>query len=223
MLASAPWSLAWWPKAHYHHLYCHFCHWPLIITIIFFVPSGASSATTEAVGTRLTAAEVAASSVPAVFSSDASLSSSESSRMMTLPSLGGPRMSQLWSPKSFLANSASREVSAMKFSSSEYKERSIIGAFPEEPSCSKTSEQGQQEEIFDGDPGGGGDPDGVDGGVLVSLGKGFPSGEGERSCLMPRKEMGDGSRWGTNEIFIAERMPYCYSNGCHHVFRASNQ
>jgi hypothetical protein len=73
----------------------------------------------------------------------------------------------------------------MKFSSSENKERSIIGAFPEEPPYSKTGEQGQWEEISDGDPGGGGDPNGTDGGVLASLGEEFPSGEGERSHLMP--------------------------------------
>jgi hypothetical protein len=103
--------------------------------------------------------------------------------MMTLLSRG-LRMSRLRSPKSFLVNSASRDVSAMKFSSSEDKERPIIGAFPEEPSCSKTGEQGRREEISDGDPGGGGDLDGVDRRVLVSLGEGFPSGDGERSRLM---------------------------------------
>jgi hypothetical protein len=68
------------------------------------------------------------------------LSSLESSRMMTLPSPDGPRMSRLRSPKSFLANSASREVSAMKFSSSEDMERSIIEAFLEELPCLKTGE-----------------------------------------------------------------------------------
>jgi hypothetical protein len=93
-------------------------------------------------------------------------------------------MSRLRSPKSFLANSASQEVSAMKFSSSEDKERSITGSFPEELLCSKTGEQGQREEISDGDPGGGGDPDDVDRGVLTWLGEGFSSGEGERSRLM---------------------------------------
>jgi hypothetical protein len=65
----------------------------------------------------------------------------------------------------------------MKFSSSEDKERSIIRAFSEEPPCSNTSEQGLCEEISDGDPGGGGDPYGVGGGVLVSLCEGLPSGE----------------------------------------------
>jgi hypothetical protein len=62
-------------------------------------------------------------------------------------------------------------VSTMKFSSSEDKEISIIGAFSEEPPYSKTGEQGQREKISDGDPGGGGDPDGTDGGVLASLGE----------------------------------------------------
>jgi hypothetical protein len=130
----------------------------------------------------------------------------------------------------------------MKFSSSE-DERSITGAYPKELPCSKTGEQGRREEISDGDPGGSGDPDGADGGVLASLGKEFSSGEGERSHLMPlwssidgeqraregepksklRKGMGDGSRWGTKEIFIAGRMPYYHSNGCRLVSHASNQ
>ena len=82
----------------------------------------------------------------------------------------------------------------MKFSSSEYKERLIIGAFPEEPPYSKIGEQGRREEIFDGDLGGGGDPDSVDGGVLALLGEGFPSGEGERSRLMPLWSSIDGEQ-----------------------------
>jgi hypothetical protein len=55
----------------------------------------------------------------------------------------------------------------------------------EGPSCSNTSEQGWREETFEGDPGSGGDPDDVGGGVLVSLGGGLPSTEGERSHLRP--------------------------------------
>jgi hypothetical protein len=82
----------------------------------------------------------------------------------------------------------------MKFSSSEDKERSITGAFPEELPCSKTGEQGRQEEVSDGDPGGGGDPDGTGDGVLASLGEGFPSGEGERSRLMPLWSSIDGEQ-----------------------------
>jgi hypothetical protein len=54
----------------------------------------------------------------------------------------------------------------------------------EEPPCSNTGEQGQREEISNEDSGGGGDPDDTDGGVLVSLGEGLPSGEGESSRLM---------------------------------------
>jgi hypothetical protein len=49
----------------------------------------------------------------------------------------------------------------------------------------KTAEQGRREEISDGNPGSGEDPDGAGGGVLALLGRGFPSGEGEHSCLMP--------------------------------------
>jgi hypothetical protein len=44
---------------------------------------------------------------------------------------------------------------------------------------------GQSEVISDGDPGGGGDLDGADGGVLMSLGEGLPSTEGEHSHLRP--------------------------------------
>jgi hypothetical protein len=62
----------------------------------------------EAVETGLTIAEVAASSTPADFSSCASyFSSFESLRMMTLPSLGGPRRSQLSSSKRHWVNSKS--------------------------------------------------------------------------------------------------------------------
>jgi hypothetical protein len=70
----------------------------------------------------------------------------------------------------------------MKFSSSEDKERSITGAFPEELPCSKTGEWGRREEVSDEDPSGDGDPDGANGGVLASLGEGFPFGEGAHSC-----------------------------------------
>jgi hypothetical protein len=54
-------------------------------------------------------------------------------------------------------------------------------SLPGGPSCSNTGEQGWHEEISDGDPDGGGDLDGVSGGVLVSLGDGLPSLEGEPS------------------------------------------
>jgi hypothetical protein len=138
----------------------------------------------EAVKVRLTAAEIVASSVQAVFSSCASFSSSESSRMMTLPSSGGPRTTQLRSPKSLWVNSKSREVAAMISSSSKDEDRSITGAFPEPP-CSNTGEQGWREEISNEDPGSGGDPDGASGGVLVALGEGLPFAEGEHSRLMP--------------------------------------
>jgi hypothetical protein len=73
----------------------------------------------------------------------------------------------------------------MKFSSSEDKERLIIGTFLEGPPCSNTGEQGRHDKISDGNPGGGGDPDGAGGGVLASLDEGLPSVEGERSRLMP--------------------------------------
>jgi hypothetical protein len=55
----------------------------------------------------------------------------------------------------------------------------------EGPPCSNTGEQGQCEETSEGDPGGGGDPDGTGGGALVLLGGELPSTEGERSRLRP--------------------------------------
>jgi hypothetical protein len=48
-----------------------------------------------------------------------------------------------------------------------------------------TSEQGQRDEATDGDPCGGGDPDGTGGGVSASSGKGYPSTKEERSRLVP--------------------------------------
>jgi hypothetical protein len=58
----------------------------------------------------------------------------------------------------------------------------------------KTGEQGRRKEISNGDHGGGGDPDGADGGVLASLGEGFPYEEGERSRLMPLWSSIDGEQ-----------------------------
>jgi hypothetical protein len=72
------------------------------------------------------------------------------------------------------------------------EEGSIIGVFPEALPYSNTGEQGRCDEITDGDPGGGGDPDDADGGVLTSSGKGLPSVEGERSRLII------GIRWRVN-------------------------
>jgi hypothetical protein len=74
----------------------------------------------------------------------------------------------------------------MRSSPSEDEEGSITGAFPEPPPPhSNTSEEGWREEISDGDPSAGGDPDGVDGGVLASLGEGLLSAEGESKRLVP--------------------------------------
>jgi hypothetical protein len=69
-------------------------------------------------------------------------------------------------------------------SSSKDEDRSITGAFPEGTPYSNTSEQGRREDTFDGDPGGGGDPDGTSGGVLVLLGDRLPSLVGERARLV---------------------------------------
>jgi hypothetical protein len=72
----------------------------------------------------------------------------------------------------------------MRSSSSEDEDRSITGAFPEGLPYSNTGKQWQREKISDGDPGGGGDPDGASRGVLVSLGDGLPSLEGEHERLV---------------------------------------
>jgi hypothetical protein len=53
------------------------------------------------------------------------------------------------------------------------------------PPWSNIGEQGRCEKISNGDPGGGGVLDGVSGRVLVSLGDGLPSLEGERERLVP--------------------------------------
>jgi hypothetical protein len=135
----------------------------------------------KAVGAKDLAAEDGAASVSAAFSLRTSFSTSESLRMMILPSLGGPRTSRLRSPKSHLANYSSRETSAMRSPSSEDEERSSIRAFLEDPPCSHTGERGQREETSDRD----GDTEGADGGVLASSGDGLSSLEGERAWLVP--------------------------------------
>jgi hypothetical protein len=111
-------------------------------------------------------------------------SSSKSLRMMILLSLGGPRKPWLCLPYNHWVNSKSREVSTIKSSSSKDEDRSITGAFSEGPPCSNTGERGRCETTSDRDPGGDGDPDRADRGVLESLGAGLPSVEGERSRLM---------------------------------------
>jgi hypothetical protein len=64
-------------------------------------------------------------------------------------------MSRLRLPKNFLVNSSSREVSTMN------DEVSIVGVVSEVLPYSNTGEQGQCDKTSDGDPGGGGDPDGL--------------------------------------------------------------
>jgi hypothetical protein len=73
----------------------------------------------------------------------------------------------------------------MRSSSFEDKDRSITGAFSEDPPNSNSGEQGRREEISNGDPGDGGDADSTDGGVLVSQGDRLPSLEEERERLVP--------------------------------------
>jgi hypothetical protein len=127
---------------------------------------------TEAVEAEDLVAEEGVTSVPVVFSSSTcSSSSSESLRMMILPSLGGPRTSRLRSQK--------------MNSSSEDEERYTIGSFQEDPPCSNTGEHGQREETSGGDFRIGGDLEGAGGGVLALLGDELPSLEGERARLVP--------------------------------------
>jgi hypothetical protein len=73
----------------------------------------------------------------------------------------------------------------MRPSSSEDEDRTTTGTFSKGPPCSNTGEQGRHEEISNGDPGGGGDPDSADGGVELPLDEEKPSLEGERECLVP--------------------------------------
>jgi hypothetical protein len=127
----------------------------------------------ETVGARDFAVEDGVASVSATSSS----SSSESLRMMTLPSSTGPRSSRLRSLKSFFVNFSSHEVSGMRYSSSE--EISTTRILSEGLPCSKTGEHRRWEETSDGDPGGDGDPDGVGDGVEILLGEEEPSLEGE--------------------------------------------
>jgi hypothetical protein len=112
-------------------------------------------------------------------SSCASSSSSESLRTMILPSPGGPRMSRLRSPKSFLASSSSCEVSAKKSSSPEGEARSTIGTGSEGSPCLHGGKQRQRDEVSGGDCISGEDPDKDGGGVEALLGEEDPSLEGE--------------------------------------------
>jgi hypothetical protein len=73
----------------------------------------------------------------------------------------------------------------MRPSSSEDEDRSTTRTFSEGPPCSNTGERGRHKEISDKDPGGGGDPDGADGGVEPPLGEEEPSLEGEQARLVP--------------------------------------
>jgi hypothetical protein len=74
-------------------------------------------------------------------------------------------------------------VSAKTFSSSE--ERSTTGTFSEGLPYSKPGEWRQSEEISNGDPSGGGDPDGADSEVEALLGDEDPSLEGGWGRLVP--------------------------------------
>jgi hypothetical protein len=65
--------------------------------------------------------------------------------MIILPSPGGPRMSWLRSPKRFLANSSSREVSTTS------EEGSLTGVVPKALPCSNIGEQRRRDKTFDGD------------------------------------------------------------------------
>jgi hypothetical protein len=72
----------------------------------------------------------------------------------------------------------------MRLSSSEDEDRSTTRTFSEGPSYSNTGEQGRHEEISNGDPGGGGDPDSIDSGVEPPLSDVEPSLEGEQERLV---------------------------------------
>jgi hypothetical protein len=73
----------------------------------------------------------------------------------------------------------------------------------EGPTCSNTGERGRWEDTSDGDSDGRGDLDGTGGGVLVSLGEGLPSVEGERERLVSLLSSIDGKR-GQAEQTLSE-------------------
>jgi hypothetical protein len=102
---------------------------------------------------------------------------------MILPSPGGPRISRVRSPKSFLANSSSRDVSAMDSSLPEDKAKSTTGTGSEGPPCSHGGKQRRRDEVAGGDCVGGGHPERDGGGVETLLGEEDPSSEGERGRL----------------------------------------
>jgi hypothetical protein len=115
-------------------------------------------------------------------------------------------MSRLRSPKSFLANSLSREVSATESSSTEDEARSTIGTGSEGPPCSHGGKQRRRDEVSCGDCIGGGDPERDGGGIEALLGEEDPSSEGERGRLRfflssidlkrrARKTLSAGYRW----------------------------
>jgi hypothetical protein len=129
------------------------------------------------------AAEGGAASALTAASSCVSSSSSESLMTMILPSPGGSRISRLRSPKSFLANSSSREVSATEPSSLGDKARSTTGTGSEGSPCSHRGKQRRRDEVTGGDCVSGGHPERDGGGVEALLGEEDPSSEGERGRL----------------------------------------
>jgi hypothetical protein len=76
-------------------------------------------------------------------------------------------------------------MSGMRPSSFKDEDKSTAWTISEGPPCSNIDERERREEISDGDPSGGGDPDGVSGGIEPPLGEEEPSLEGERARLMP--------------------------------------
>jgi hypothetical protein len=129
------------------------------------------------------AAEGGASSALTAVSSCVSSSSSESLMTMILPSSGGPRISRLRSPKSFLVNSSSHEVSVTESSLPEDKARATTGTGSEGQPCSHRGKQRRRDEVTGGDCVDGGDPERDEGGVEAFLGEEDPSSEGERGHL----------------------------------------
>jgi hypothetical protein len=97
---------------------------------------------------------------------------------MILPLPGGPRISWLRSPKSFLANSSSRDVSAMDSSSPEDKAKSKTGTGSEGTPCSHGGKQRRRDEVTGRDCVGGGHPERDGGGVEALLGEEDPSSGG---------------------------------------------
>jgi hypothetical protein len=95
---------------------------------------------------------------------------------------GRPEDATVEVPKSFLASSLSREVSATESSSREDEARSTTGIGSEGPACSHGGKQRWRDEVSGGDCVGEGDPEWDGGGVEALLGEENPRRRGNEDA-----------------------------------------